>query len=51
MTKKTNTTPDKSIPYRNLGMGKITAPCKPKNEPAARVIKSESDLRVKGGKA
>ena len=50
MNKKCNTT-DNSAPYRNLGMGKITAPVKPQNDPKPRVIKGENDLRTKGGKA
>ncbi|MBQ7389943.1 MAG: hypothetical protein IJW02_02405 [Clostridia bacterium] len=41
---------DKSAPYRNLGLDKITAPTKPENEPKNRIIKGEGDLRVKGGK-
>lgn len=48
-TKSKNTT-DKSAPYRNLGMGMITAPVKSQNEPKSRVIKTDGDLRVKGGK-
>lgn len=51
MNNKTKNTTDKSAPYRNLGIGKITAPNKPENEPKCRVIKGEGDLRVKGGKA
>ncbi len=51
MNKKNKNTIDNSTPYRNLGMNKITAPAKQDNEPSARVIKSESDLRVRGGKA
>lgn len=42
---------DKSAPYRNIGLNKITAPVKPENEPGVRVIKSDTDLRVRGGKA
>lgn len=42
---------DKSAPYRNLGFNKVTAPTKPENEPKARVIKTDGDLRVRGGKA
>lgn len=51
MNKKSRNTIDKSAPYRNLGMGKITAPTKPQNEPTARTIKGTNDLRIKGGKA
>lgn len=51
MNKKVTNTPDHSAPYRNLGMGKITAPVKPQNEPKCRVIKTDGDLRIKGGKA
>lgn len=47
--KKTNTIQDKSSPYRTLGIGKIDAPIKPKDEPKATSIKSNKDLR--GGKA
>lgn len=47
--KKTTTTTDKSAPYRTLGIGKIDAPVKHKDEPKATVIKSNKDLR--GGKA
>ena len=50
MNKKTKAT-DNSAPYRTLGMGKRTAPVKAKDEPKASVIKTDSDLRVKGGKA
>ena len=51
MNKKLKNTTDLSTPYRTLGMGKVTAPAKPENEPKARVIKGEYDLRVRGGKA
>lgn len=50
MNKKTKTNIDKSAPYRNLGLGKITAPVKAQNEPKCRVIKTDGDLRVRGGK-
>ena len=50
MNNKNTNNVDKSAPYRNLGMGKITAPTKPQDEPKCRVIKSDTDLRVKGGK-
>ena len=50
MHNKKNNNTDKSAPYRTLGMGKINAPNKLQNEPKARSIKSEGDLRVKGGK-
>ena len=50
MNKKSNSTIDKSAPYRNLGLGKITAPVKPGNDPKSRTIKTDGDLRVKGGK-
>lgn len=37
---------DKSAPYRTLSGGKIDAPAKlPKDEPRAKVIKGEKDLR------
>ena len=38
--KKTTTTIDKSSPYRSLGIGKIDAPTKAKDEPKATSIKS-----------
>ena len=47
--KKTTTTIDKSSPYRTLGIERIDAPTKPKDEPKATSIKSNKDLR--GGKA
>lgn len=50
MNNKTKNTIDKSTPYRNFGMGKITAPAKPENEPKGRHIKGNEDLRIKGGK-
>lgn len=50
MNKKPKITTDKSAPYRNLGMGKITAPVKPQDEPKSRVIRGNGDLRCKGGK-
>ena len=50
MNKKTKAT-DNSAPYRTLGMDKITAPVKVKGTPKANVVKTDSDLRVKGGKA
>lgn len=50
MNKKSTNTTDKSTPYRNLGINKITAPTKLENEPRSRVIKSDKDLRVRGGK-
>ncbi len=51
MNNKSKNITDKSVPYRNLGMGKITAPVKPQDQPKCRVIKSEGDLRIRGGKA
>lgn len=51
MNNKINKATDKSAPYRNLGMGKITAPNKSENQPKARTIKTDGDLRIKGGKA
>lgn len=45
--KKNNTVTDKSAPYRTLGMAKITAPNKPKDEPRGSKITSASDLRGK----
>lgn len=51
MNKKNNTTTDNSTPYRTLGIGKVSAPNKPKNEPKGRVLKGKGDLRVRGGKA
>ena len=50
MNKKSNGTIDKSAPYRTLGIGKVTAPVKPENGPKSRTIKTNGDLRVKGGK-
>ena len=50
MNKKATNVIDKSAPYRTLGMGKVTAPVKSQTEPGARVIKTSSDLRCKGGK-
>ena len=47
--KKTSTTIDKSAPYRTVGIGKIDAPVKDKDQPKSAVIKSNKDLR--GGKA
>lgn len=46
-----NKNTDKSGAYRTLGLNKVTAPTKPENEPKCRVIKTENDLRVRGGKA
>lgn len=51
MNKKNKSVIDKSAPYRNLGLNKITAPNKPQGEPASRVIKTDGDLRVRGGKS
>lgn len=51
MNKKSKNSIDKSAPYRNLGMGKITAPTKPQDEPKSRTIKGTDDLRTRGGKA
>lgn len=51
MNKKSTNTNDKSAPYRNLGLGKVTAPVKQKDEPKSRVIKGGGDLRCKGEKA
>ena len=50
MNKKRKNTIDHSAPYRNLGLDKVTAPVKPQHEPKSRVIKTDGDLRVKGGK-
>lgn len=50
MNKKSKTHIDKSAPYRTLGLNKITSPVKAENEPKSRIIKTEGDLRVKGGK-
>lgn len=50
MNKKCKNPIDKSAPYRNLGLNKITAPVKAENEPKCRVIKTDGDLRVRGGK-
>ena len=47
--KKTTINKDKSMPYRTLGIGRIDAPTKPKDEPKASTIKATKDLR--GGKA
>lgn len=35
--------------YRQLGLDKVPAKSKPKDEPRVRAIKAKSDLRVKGG--
>lgn len=45
--KKQITTGDKSAPYRTTGLGKITAPTKPKAEPKAGKITTNGDLRGK----
>ncbi len=45
--KKANTNIDKSSPYRNLGIGKVTAPVKPDADPKGTSIKSSSDLRAR----
>ena len=50
MNKKCKTPIDKSTPYRTLGLNKVTAPQKAGNEPKCRIIKTDGDLRVKGGK-
>ena len=50
MNNKHSNAIDNSAPYRNLGIGRVTAPVKPQNEPKARVITGSSDLRCKGGK-
>ena len=47
--KKTNTTIDKSAPYRTMSIGKVEAPVKPKGEPGAGKITSKTDLRDKRG--
>ena len=51
MNKKNKTITDNSAPYRTLGLGKVSAPVKPQNEPKGRVIKTDSDLRSRGTKA
>ena len=50
MNKKSKHLIDKSVPYRTLGLNKITAPVKAQNEPKSRTIQTDGDLRVKGGK-
>ena len=50
MNKKSKSPIDKSAPYRSLGLNKIAAPVKATGEPKSRTIKTEGDLRVKGGK-
>ena len=45
--KKTNTTTDKSAPYRTNSISKITAPTKPKDEPRASKIETAADMRSK----
>jgi len=50
MNKKVKSTIDKSTPYRSLGLNKIVAPVKPENEPKGRIIKTDGDLRIRGGK-
>jgi hypothetical protein len=39
---------DKSAPYRNLGLGKITAPNAQKDQPKSTKLVGKNDLR--GGK-
>lgn len=50
MNRKCKTPIDKSTPYRTFGLNKITAPVKAQDEPKSRIIKTDGDLRVKGGK-
>lgn len=46
--KKNISTCDKSAPYRTLGIGKITAPTKQKDEPkSSRISTALGDLRGK----
>ena len=51
MNKKTKNVTDKTAPYRTLSFNKITAPNKTVGDPVSRVIKSDNDLRVRGGKS
>ena len=51
MNKKNKNLTDKTAPYRSLSYNKITAPNKLVGDPSSRVIKSDNDLRVKGGKS
>ena len=37
-------------PYRNMGLGRVLAPCKPEGEPKPAIITSSTDLRVGGKK-
>ncbi len=48
--KKNTQTADKSAPYRTHGLGKITAPNKPKDEPKASRIIGKGDLRDGGAR-
>ena len=50
MNKKSKNTIDKSSPYRNLGLNKISAPVAVNGDPKCRTIKTNDDLRVKRGK-
>lgn len=50
MNKKNKAT-DYSTPYRTLGLNKVTAPKKAQDEPKSKILKSKSDLRMRGNKA
>ena len=50
MNKKLKSTTDASSPYRTMSLDKITAPIKDKNSPKSNIIKSNTDLRTRGGK-
>ena len=41
---------DKSVPYRTYGLGKITAPNTPKDQPKASKTAGKNDLRGGSGK-
>ena len=50
MNKKNKAT-DNSTPYRTLGMNKVTAPKRVQDDPKSKVLKSDTDLRMRGKKA
>ena len=50
MNKKLKSTNGASNPYRTFSLTKVTAPVKTQNDPKCHVIKSNSDLRCRGGK-
>ncbi len=50
MNKKSKNTTDASFPYRTMSFEKIVAPIKMKVVPKGKIIKSNTDLRTRGGK-